>query len=125
MSYEALMAKMMYSPLDQEREVEMPPPSVVRELPERTPDGHPQVWLLYRPEPHTSDGVWVRKCDVFTSREAAIRHLTGLIGHAHAQTIRWEPHVLFPELSIGTDGRGHCWYLEPAPLLGATREQLR
>ena len=88
-------------------------------LEERTPDGHPQVWLLYRPEPFEigsdddrSIHLWVRRCDVFTSREAAHIFLERLIGRA----VVFSPYdALFPELWIGDD-RGHRWLLVPAPV---------
>lgn len=86
---------------------------------ERTPDGHPQVWLLYRPEPFDFDSddersihLWVRRCEVFTSRAAAIAHLDNLLG----RQIAWRPyHDLFPELWIAED-RGQRWLMAPAPV---------
>jgi hypothetical protein len=91
---------------------------VVRSIPERTPDGHLELWLLYRPEPFEFDSdddrsihLWVRRCDVFTSRAEAIAFLDNLTG----RQILWEPHELFPELWIGKDGTGR-WLLESAPL---------
>lgn len=89
-------------------------------LPERTPDGHPQCWLLYSREPTTSDGVWLRRCNVFPSQAAAVNHLRALIGPDLAASLQWQPHVLFPELHVGRDRRGAVWFLEPAPLLGVT-----
>jgi len=56
-------------------------------LPERTPDGHPQVWLRYSPEPwepfsapEREINLWVRRCEVFSSREQAVESLNELIG---------------------------------------------
>lgn len=88
-------------------------------LAECTPDGHAQVWLLFRPEPFApgsdddrSIHLWVRRCDVFTSRETAIVWLERLIG----QAVPFRPYnELFPELWIGED-RGHRWLLAPAPV---------
>lgn len=89
------------------------------EIPERTPDGHGQVWLLYRTEPFAFDSdddraihLWVRRADVFTSRERAIEHLDALIG----RQVHWRPYdALFPELWMGT--LGHIrWLCCPAPL---------
>lgn len=92
-------------------------------LPERTLDGHAQVWLLYQQEPWYPDGVderemslWVRRCDVFSSRERAINHLDRLIG----DRVQWSRYSevtggWFPELWIGR--RGHSrWWLTSAPL---------
>lgn len=92
-------------------------------LEERTPDGHPQVWLLYSPEPWEPGGIdeqqmslWVRRCDVFSSREKAIEHLDALIG----DHVTWSRYAdltggWFPELWVGR--RGHSrWWLCPAPL---------
>lgn len=88
-------------------------------LTERTPDGHPQVWLLYRPEPHTPDGpeeremnLWTRRCDVFTSRIEAIAHLDNLIGCQ----VAWELYnPIFPELWVGRLGNAR-WWMTPAPV---------
>lgn len=92
-------------------------------IPERTPDGHPQVWLLYRPEPFAPGGdddraihLWVRRCDVFTTQRAALAHLYGLLGPDLAASIRWKEHELFPELTVGVDRRGHRWLLTWAPV---------
>lgn len=88
---------------------------------QRSPDGHPQVWLLYRPEPfeldsddETSIHLWVRRADVFTSRDAATAHLAGLVGHP----VGFDPYdPLFPELWIYRDrGRAQRWLLCPAPV---------
>ena len=90
------------------------------ELPERTPDGHGQVWLLYRMEPFEFDSdddrsihLWVRRADVFTSREKAIAHLDALIG----RQVAWGPYNtdFFPELWQGRLGRVR-WLLCPAPV---------
>jgi hypothetical protein len=89
-------------------------------IPERTPDGHPQLWLLYRSEPWTPTSsaeremnLWVRRADVFTSRQQAMDHLTSLIGR---ETV-WAPYnPIFPELWVGHDGLGHRWWMAPAPL---------
>lgn len=84
-----------------------------------TPDGHPEVWLLYQPEPHFPDSpeeremnLWVRRCNVFSSREGAVAFLDDLIGDA----VAWEKYgPIFPELWVGR--RGHSrWWLVPAPL---------
>lgn len=93
------------------------------EIPERTPDGHGQVWLLYRPEPFAFDSdddraihLWMRRCDVFTSRDTATAFLSDLLGHPVAfrnyaeLTGGW-----FPELWIYTE-RGQRWLLCPGPL---------
>jgi hypothetical protein len=93
------------------------------DLPERTPDGHPQVWLLYSPEPFTPDSIqereinlWVRRCDVFTSRDAASDHLARLIGRPVAFRRYGElTRGWFPELWIFED-RGYRWLMCPAPL---------
>jgi hypothetical protein len=88
-------------------------------VPERTPDGHPQVWLLYRPEPfapwsddNRSIHLWVRRADVFTSRVTAIAFLDNLLGYQ----VTWkEYNEAFPELWIGW-ARGDRWLLCPAPV---------
>lgn len=88
-------------------------------LTERTPDGHPQVWLLYRPEPYTPESpeeremnLWVRRADVFTSRAEAIAHLDNLIG----RQVVWEPYnPIFPELWVGRLG-GVRWWMVAAPV---------
>lgn len=92
-------------------------------FPERTPDGHPKVWLLYRPEPFApgSDDdraihLWVRRCDVFTSQRAALAHLYALLGPDLAASVRWREHELFPELTVGVDRRGCRWLLTWAPV---------
>ena len=89
-------------------------------LPERTPDGHGQVWCLYRPEPHRPFGVeerernlWVRRCDIFTTQQRAMDHLASLTG----REVVWAPYnPIFPELWVGHDGLGHRWWLVPAPV---------
>jgi hypothetical protein len=86
---------------------------------DRTPDGHPQVWLLYRPEPFVpwsdddrSIHLWVRRCDVFTSRVVAIAFLDNLLGYQ----VTWQPYnEAFPELWIGW-ARGDRWLLCPSPV---------
>jgi hypothetical protein len=88
-------------------------------IPERTPDGHPQVWCLYRPEPFApwsdddrSIHLWVRRADVFTSRVVAIAFLDNLLGYQ----VTWkEYNEAFPELWIGW-ARGDRWLLCPAPV---------
>ena len=88
-----------------------------------TPDGHPEVWLLYSPEPYPPGSyddraipLWVRRANVFSSREAAMIHPERLTGYV----VEWRPYdPLFPELWVGTDGRGARWLMEPAPILGA------
>jgi hypothetical protein len=91
-------------------------------IPERTPDGHPQVWLLYRPEPFEFDSdddrsihLWVRRADVFTSREKAIAHLDALIGGSVAWHNYGAATGFFPELWQGKLGRFR-WLLCPAPV---------
>lgn len=92
-------------------------------LPERTPDGHPQVWLLYTPEPWEFDSddnrsihLWMRRCSVFTSRDAATAHLSSLLG----RPVAFQPYApLFPELWIFRESRHeimHRWLLCPAPV---------
>ena len=89
-------------------------------LSERTPDGHPQVWLLYRPEPFEFDSdddrsihSWVRRCDVFTSQATAMAFLDALLGHQ----VHWRLYnELFPELWIGNDHRGYRWLMQNAPV---------
>jgi hypothetical protein len=93
------------------------------ELTERTPDGHPQVWLLCRPEPFEFDSdddrsihLWVRRCDVFTSRAEAIAHLDNLLGHQ----VRWDRYAdlhdgFWPELWIGKIG-SQRWLMCAAPV---------
>jgi hypothetical protein len=88
-----------------------------------TPDGLPELWLLYRQEPWRPDGIeeremhlWVRRCDVFSSRERAIAHLDALIG----DTVRWQRYAdvtggWFPELWIGRLNHSR-WWLTSAPL---------
>lgn len=90
---------------------------------ETTPDGHPQVWLLYRREPSRPDSieeqemnVWLRRCDVFTSRQEAIVHLDNLLG----RQVRWDRYAdlsggWFPELWVGRLGDSR-WWMVPAPL---------
>lgn len=92
----------------------------VLNLPERTPDGYAQVWLLYKPEPYSPDSpqereinLWVRRCSIFSSKQAAIDYLNGILG----QEVAWRPYdPLFPELWIGFDSRGSRWLMEPAPV---------
>lgn len=92
----------------------------VSEFSERTPDGHTQVWLLYRPEPHEIDSddersihLWVRRANVFTSQQYAVLFLASLIG----EMVEFRPYdPLFPELWIGHDSRGHRWLMCPAPV---------
>lgn len=89
-------------------------------LTERTPDGHPQVWLLYRTEPFEFDSdddraihLWVRRADVFTTRAGAMAFLNNLIG----RQVTWRPYntEFFPELWMGT--LGHIrWLCCPAPV---------
>lgn len=81
-------------------------------LSERTPDGLPRVWTLLRPESATGDGVFVRRCDVFSSEARAKGWLDAMLGRAAV----WRRHPLFPELQVTTSGRGLFWYLTPAPL---------
>lgn len=92
-------------------------------LTERTPDGHGQVWLLYRPEPFTPDSpeereinLWVRRADVFTSRDAATTFLSRLLGHP----VAFSPYdPLFPELWIYRESRHslqHRWLMATAPV---------
>lgn len=84
-----------------------------------TPDGHPEVWCLYRQEPFEVDSdddrsmhLWVRRCDVFTSKAEAIAFLDNLIG---AQVL-WQPYdPIFPELWVGRRGPSR-WWLCPASL---------
>lgn len=86
---------------------------------ERTPDGHQQVWLLYRPEPFHPDSpeeqelnLWVRRADVFTSRDEAIVHLDNLIG----RQVAWQPYnAIFPELWVGRS-HGRRWWLCASPV---------
>lgn len=91
-------------------------------LPERTPDGHGQVWCLFRPEPYHPESVeeremslWVRRCDVFSSRITAIAFLDNLIG---AQ-VKWRNYgqatEFFYELWEGRLGHTR-WWLCAAPL---------
>lgn len=90
---------------------------------ERDVDGHDRVWVLYRPEPHRPDSpeeremnLWVRRADVFSSRERATAWLDTLIGRA----VVWERYAdvtggWFPELWVGRLGH-HRWWMVPAPL---------
>lgn len=88
-------------------------------IPECTPDGHGQVWVLYSREPYPpgsdddrSIHLWVRRCDVFTSRAEAIAFLDNLIG----VQVHWQPYdPIFPELWIGRHDQRR-WLMEPAPL---------
>jgi hypothetical protein len=95
------------------------------DLPERTPDGHAQVWLLYQPEPWAPDAVteqeinlWVRRCTIHSTQALAVAYLDNLLG----QQITWRPYnALFPELWIAFDSRGYRWLMQPAaldPLVG-------
>lgn len=89
-----------------------------------TPDGLPEVWLLYSPEPFAFDSddnraihLWMRRCSVFTSRDAATAHLAALLGHP----VAFEPYdALFPELWIYRERRSgamqHRWLMCPAPV---------
>jgi len=85
-----------------------------------TPDGHLEVWLLYRPEPFPVGDIsereinlWVRRADVFTSRERAVAHLNTLLG----ETVPWRPYdPIFPELWIGYSRAGYRWLMCPAPV---------
>lgn len=77
-----------------------------------------RVWILYRREPGAVDEpihVWVRRCDVFTSRENAVAHLAALIGGRMANFC-WTQSEIWPEIEVGDDGRGNWWVLEPAPI---------
>lgn len=92
-------------------------------LSECTPDGLPQCWLLYRPEPWLPDGIdeqqmslWVRRCDVFSSRERATAFLDALIG----APVAWDRYAdltggHFPELWVGRRGSAR-WWLTSAPV---------
>lgn len=88
-------------------------------IPETTPDGHPQVWLLYRPEPFRPDGpeereinLWVRRADVFTSHDEATAFLSRLL----SVDVTFRPYnPIFPELWI-FERRGYRWLLCPAPV---------
>jgi len=87
-------------------------------LPERTPDGHVQCWLRYSPEPwepfsapEREINLWVRRCEVFSSRERAIESLNELLG----ENVQWRPYdPIFPELWIGFSRGGYRWLLVPA-----------
>jgi hypothetical protein len=88
-------------------------------IPERTPDGHPQVWLLYRPEPFEfnddedrSIHNWIRRCDIFTSRAEAIAFLDNIMGRQIAWRLYGDP---FPELWIAQDGISR-WLMVAAPV---------
>ena len=91
---------------------------MMADLPERTPDGHAQVWLLYDPEPWPFDSddqkaihLWVRRCRVYASRDRAIKVLSDTLGYP----IDWQPYnPLFPELWVAHDRRGYRWLMEPA-----------
>lgn len=92
-------------------------------LPERTPDGDEQCWLLFSPGLFTLTPAlhhWQTPCTVWTSEAEAVRHLAELLGDDLASSLRWEQHELFPELSTATDARGYRWLLVPAPV-GGTR----
>lgn len=85
----------------------------------KTPDGHPQVWFLYRPEsfePYSIEdrqiNLWIRQAEVFTSQQKAIDFLDRLIG----DKVDWEPYdPIFPELLIGRRGNSR-WLMCPGPL---------
>lgn len=89
-------------------------------LTERTPDGHGQVWLRYSPEPFPVGDIsereinlWVRRCEVFSSRERAIQSLDALLG----EHVQWRPYdPIFPELWIGFSRAGYRWLMCPAPV---------
>lgn len=93
-------------------------------LTERTPDGHPQVWLLYSPEPFTPDSpeerevnLWVRRANVFTSRDEATAFLSRLLG-VNVGFDRYDP--IFPEMWIyryrHSGALEHRWLMCPAPV---------
>lgn len=90
---------------------------------ERTPDGHPQVWLLYDPEPFAPGSIeereinlWMRRANVFTSKAKAETFLSSLLGGP----VVFSPYdPLFPELWIYRVRRGHAtyrWLMCPAPV---------
>lgn len=88
-------------------------------LPERTPDGYAQIWLLYSPEPFEFDSdddrsihLWVHRASVFTSQAAAMGHPERLTGYP----VEWRQYGPFPELWIGFDSRGSRWLCEAAPV---------
>ena len=75
-----------------------------------------KIWLLYRPEPFPFNGdddrsihVWLRRCEVFTSREGIDEYFQKL-----NINIKWQTHELFFELEIGYDNRGYRWLICPA-----------
>lgn len=89
------------------------------QIKERTPDGHPQLWALYSPEPYEpfsdediSIHLWFRRVNIFTSRIEAIVALDNLIG----KQIKWKLYnEAFPELWIGMNGHSR-WLMEAIPL---------
>lgn len=89
-----------------------------------TPDGHPQVWLLYTPEPFMfgsdddrSIHLWARRCEVFSTQQAAMDHLDNILG-TKLTWRRYDP--LFPELWIAKDNRGFRWLMTSAGILDLT-----
>ena len=81
-----------------------------------------RVWLLFRREPDdmilpdSPIHLWVRRVDVFTTKERAISHLVAMIGPARSANLAWNPHPLFPELLVGDDANGHYWLIEKVPV---------
>lgn len=80
-------------------------------------DGKPCLWQLYTPEQNQYKDpnmyLWIRRCELFVSREAILRHLERLgIRIVHVET----QHELFPELATLTDIRGYKWYVCKAPI---------
>lgn len=81
-------------------------------------DGHPTLWQLYTPEPDQRDidpnlYLWVRRCRLFTSPEAAIESLRKL-GITLTGVV--QQHEDFRELTILTDVRGYRWFLCETPI---------
>lgn len=58
--------------------------------------------------------LWIRRCELFCSFYAIIRHLQNL-GIVIVSTNK---HELFPELVIINDVRGYKWYACEAPIHG-------
>lgn len=83
---------------------------------EEDADGKPALWMLYQPEERQYKDpnmfLWVRRCNLFLTQQAAIFSLEKL--GVKPQTI--EQHELFIGLWVITDNRGHKWYLEKGPI---------
>lgn len=80
-------------------------------------DNQPCVYLLYKPEINQYKDpnlyLWIRRCEPYTTFEAAIRWITSKLG---LTVDKYYQHELFPELTVIEDTRGHKWYIEKAAI---------